>query len=342
MNPDFYIVISNYNSDLAKRQPWYSIKKLIIDLEKLSSNVQIVNNLVNIPSSFSGNVIKVFGVKDLFKSKNKEYTLIYLVSFPLYKFEKFFNVGFKIVSDNWKDLYAIFLVSLTPNFIIKKSLIRANKVLTISDRSHDYLNSIGVKSLKYYPYLFDNWGGIKAQPKITNRITLGYFGPPYSTRCFDKVVDFFSWIHKEKYSFNKKIITRIEKEELLKKEDIYLSKFKEADIEVVSGMLSREKLTKELLSIDVFILPFEIIMSELPIVVLEALELNSRLITTPDCGISHLTNNSKNVLILDKFSSREYENIINFINNSENHNFQNIKNKIININKQTMSKICQK
>ena len=342
MNPNIYIVIRNYNLDLAKRQPWYSIKKLIIDLEKLSYNVHIVNDLENIPSSFSGNVIKVFGVKDLFKSKNKEYTLIYFVSFPLYKLEKFFNVGFKILIENWNDLYAIFLVSLMPDFIIKKSFIKADKVITISDRSDDYLNSIGVKSLKYYPYLFDNWGGITPNSKMTNKITLGYFGPPYSTRCFDKVVDFFCWIQVEKYSFNKKIITRIEKEELLKKENKYLSKFRKADVEVVSGMLSRDKLTKELLSIDVFILPFEIIMSELPIVVLESLELNSKLITTPDSGILHLTNKNKNVLILDKFSRREYKNIINFITSSENYDFENVKNKIININKQTISKICQK
>ena len=342
MKNRIYIVVKNFNSNLAKRQPWYSVKKLLVNLEKLNYTVTIINNFEVIPNDFVGIVIKFYGAKDLLKSSKEKYTLVYLISFPFYSIKDFYNLGFKIFIENWRDLYSIFFVALIPGFIIKNSFLRANKVITISDRSCDYLNSIGVKSLKYYPFLFDNWGGIKPHKRKKNTVTLGYFGPPYSTRCYDKVVDFFAWIEKKDFGYNKKIITRIEKEDLLNKQNSFHVKFQEANIELVSGMLTRDKLAKELSSIDVFILPFEIIMSELPIVVLESLELNAKLVTTSDSGISQLTKNSNGVLILQKFNRNEFQNIIDFINHSENHKFEITKNKIININNQTISKICQK
>ena len=342
MKNKIYIVVKNYNPNLAKRQPWYSVKKLVVNLEKLNYKVIIINNFEVIPKDFVGVVIKFYGVKDLLKSSEEKYTLVYLISFPFYSIKDFYSLGLKIFIENWRDLYSIFFVALIPGFIIKNSFLRANKVITISDRSFDYLNSIGVKSLKYYPFLFDNWGGIKPHKRQKNTVTLGYFGPPYSTRCYDKVVDFFTWIEKKDFGYNKKIITRIEKEDLLNKQKSFHEKFQEANIELVSGMLNRDKLAKELSSIDVFILPFEIIMSELPIVVLAALELNAKLVTTLDSGISQLTKNSNGVLILNKFCRNEFQNIIDFINNSQNHKFEITKNKIININNQTISKICQK
>ena len=229
-------------------------------------------------------------------------------------------------------------MSLIPSYVLKRVLNKADNVLTISDRSYNYLFSLSISSKKYYPYIFGNWGGADLNNKTSNTITLGYFGPPYSTRCFDKVVDFFEWISHNGYKFEKKIITRIEKKNLLKKEGYYRSKFENANVKVVSGFLSRERLTTELLEIDVFILPFDIVMSELPIVVFESLELNRKVISTPDSGVSNLVSNNKNMLILDEFSKKNYNSIVEFINKFEIQDFSLTGNKILQNNKKNIKK----
>ena len=233
-------------------------------------------------------------------------------------------------------------MSFFPNFVLKRVLNKADNIITISDRSYNYLSSLNISSKKYFPFIFGNWGGVNVKNKTSERLTLGYFGPPYSTRCFDKVVDFFEWINLNEFNYNKKIITRIEKNNLIKKEGQYRSKFDNANIKVVSGFLSRERLTTELLEIDVFILPFEIVMSELPIVVLESLELNRKVITTIDSGISNLVSKNKNVLIIDEFSNKNYSTIIEFINKSELQDFSDVRNYILNNNKKTLLSIWQK
>ena len=96
------------------------------------------------------------------------------------------------------------------------------------------------------------------------------------------------------------------------------------------------------MEIDVFILPFEIVMSELPIVVLESLELNRKVITTPDSGVSTLVSNNKNMLILDEFSQKNYNSIIEFINKSEVQDFSEVGNKILQNNKKLLTSIWQK
>jgi len=342
MNNRIYIYIKEYNTDLAKRQPWYTIRKLKSDLEAINHEVEIITNLKDLPESFDGHLIKTFSLKDLITRKPKNLKLTYLVTFPIYGFNKFFKMGFKILRSNWRDLKRILLMSLIPSYVLKRVLNKADNVLTISDRSYNYLCSLGISSKKYYPFIFGNWGGVEVNNKTSKTITLGYFGPPYSTRCFDKVVDFFEWISHNGYKFEKKIITRIEKKNLLKKEGNYRSKFENANIKVVSGFLSRERLTAELLEIDVFILPFEIVMSELPIVVLESLELNRKVISTPDSGVSNLVTNNKNMFILDEFSQKNYNSIIEFINKPEVQDFSEVRNKIIQNNKKTLKSIWQR
>ena len=83
-------------------------------------------------------------------------------------------------------------------------------------------------------------------------------------------------------------------------------------------------------------------MSELPIVVLEALELGISIVTTKDSGIETITKNQKNVLMLNNFSKDNYKEILEFINNHEEDNFETIKETIIRTNTKTLEAICKK
>ena len=52
MNNRIYIYIKEYNTDLAKRQPWYTIRKLKSDLEAINYEVEIITNLKDLPEFF--------------------------------------------------------------------------------------------------------------------------------------------------------------------------------------------------------------------------------------------------------------------------------------------------
>jgi len=340
---NIYIVINEYNKNLAKRQPWYSVKKLIADLKYYNFKVEIVASLDLVPSTFTGNVIKIFGIKDLFFNQNREYKLFYLMTFPIYDISKFLSFSFQTIWENWSNLKRIFIVSLIPRFILKRVLEKSDETIVISDRSEKYLSTM-VTTIKYIPFIFDNWGKIKKEISKTKKIkTIGYFGPPFTTRSFDDVIDFFVWLNHNDYKYNKKIITRIERDELIDIEEQYLSKIKsDKSLKVISGFLDRETLVQELLEIDILILPFKIVMSELPIVVLEALELGIPIITTEDSGIAKITKGQKNILVLKNFKKEKFLEAIKFIENCTNDNFEKVANNIKNINKTTLEIICQK
>ena len=95
-------------------------------------------------------------------------------------------------------------------------------------------------------------------------------------------------------------------------------------------------------------MPFKIVLSELPIVVIEALEFGIDIITTEDSGIKKLvqTNKAENVLFVDNFNSEAYDRTVNFINSKKNKiTFSKILQYIESNNFKAISEledICQK
>jgi len=347
MNNEIYLVIKEYNENLAKRQPWYSIKKLKEDLENKGNKVNVVSSLDEIPTGFKGKIIKTFSLNDIWNKKiNNFNNLYFFITFPMYSFGKFLKMPKRILFENWKDLKRIFIFSLIPKFFVKKILSKAKYNIAISDRSYDYIKSLGIENLLiYYPFQTSNWGEFKNLEIIKNQQTIGYFGPPFTTRYFDEIVNLFLWMRDKKFNFLKKIITRIERDELKNIEEKYLSKLKgDENLKLISGFLTREELYRELKEIDLLILPFRIVMSELPIVVLEALELEIPVITTKDCGIHNLVKDINKIEIMEEFDKKHYDNVISFLNKSSKlcPVFPKILEKINKINHKTLEVICQK
>lgn len=334
-----YIVIKEYDEKLAKRQPWYSIKYMIQELEKNGCSVEVISSVDEVPKSFIGTVVKVFSLKDCFSRRNNGCKLVYLITFPLYRSTKFLKIPIKTIIENWKDLKRIFIVSLFPKNLVKSTLRRADKVVVISDRSENFLRSY-VQTSKIIPFSFNNWGGVKKQKTERKLTTIGYFGPPFTTRNFDNIIDFMVWTNDKSLGYGKKIITRIERNELKHTEKKYLSKIKQdPNLRIVSGFLDRETLASELMEIDVLLLPFKIVMSEFPVVVLEALELGIPVITTEDCGIANIGSEQENLLVLKDFTRKRYPDIIKFIENSHKDDFEGLKLKIKELNNNTISNI---
>lgn len=338
-----FIVTSDYDEDLAKKQPWYSIKKLQNDLVALNFNVVIINSLELVPLNFKGRVIKLFGFKDLLRFGNNNYRLIFLFTSPIITIPKLLSIGFVTIVKNWNYLCRILALSIIPKWFLVRVLERASLVLMVSDTLECYFSNVS-NACKYIPFSPNNWGsdsGANTRERpVDGHSTLGYFGPPYLTRHFDSVVNFFVWLEKNGAGKKTKLITRIDKANLNQVQKKYLSKLNIYNSEIVSGFLSRDELLNELLEIDVMILPFRVVMEELPIVVLESLELGIPVVTTRDSGVHLITQGQKNILILDKFSKYDYSKIIDFTDNHQDDNFNAVLGNITAINKIALGKIC--
>jgi len=348
---DIKILIKNYNTKLAKRQPWYTIKALAGILIEEGFQVDIISDKNDIQPNFKGVLIKVWSFKDIFYWKKKrEYKLVYLLTFPFYKFNKIKSLNLHDFLSNFKGLYKIILVSFIPSSLIKCNLNRANAVISISDNSYNFFGN-SVKYLNFIPFIFDNWGDkiYEEKQKKSKDITIGYFGSPISTRGFSDLLMFYKYFN-EKYTNTKlKLITRIEREKLKNNEQNYLKIINDSNnVSVKSGFLDRAELADELQELDYLVLPFKVVLSELPIVVLEALEFGIPLITTRESGIESLItkNNINEVLFVENLGKSNYEEVIKFIMSNKNKvEFNIVKDSIININRELISelkKICQK
>ncbi|OLQ76111.1 hypothetical protein BIT28_19040 [Photobacterium proteolyticum] len=278
-----YIVIAAYNSELAKRQPWYSVSYFIEKLRK-DYDCIIVGSVKDIPKTFTGEVIKVFSLKDIitFDSfRSRKYKLTYFCSLPIYNFSSFFCLGLNNLLRNIQDLYRLIIISLIPKSLICNVFSNADSVIFISDETYNLFSTLNNK-LHLIPFKKDNWGG--GNNIEIKRDKVAYLGPPFETRGFDIALNLFNKIE----GYECKVITRIERDSLKKRLINYSNN--SSNVKFILGMLSREELLKELSDVKILVLPFRVVMSELPIVVLEAAELGIQIITTKECGVSSIKN----------------------------------------------------
>ena len=285
-NKKFYIIVSDYSMENSKRQPWYSVKHLKEVILK-GQDVNIVASFDAIVDEPNNIIIKFWSMKDLFFKPKTKCEIIYLMSFPIYSFTKLLRRPVK-VWQNRKDLWKIFIVSFVPKFWLVRQLEKAEKVIFISDRSFEYLGKDLTNSIIYYPYFKGNWGNLASPPtnKVNENLNVGYFGPPFSSRGIDDVISLINKVNHTPSKLNFKLIIRTERKELeLKLEHYKHTILHTENVEIVDGFLTRDNLYDELQKLDIIILPFSFVFSELPIVVLEAIELNKLVLTTEDSGL---------------------------------------------------------
>ena len=305
MNKKYYIVVSGYSLENAKRQPWYTVRHLK-DVVLEGCHVEVVSSFSDVTDSADAVVIKFWSIKDLFFSPINEGKIIYLMSFPLYECKDLFARPLKLWQ-NLKNIWKILLVSMIPKIILLNNLKKADNVIFISDRSYDLIGHKLQDPIMYYPYFKENWGQVSElkEPNLkpsdlSKGISIGYFGPPFTSRGFDDVIRLINNLNNSEQNVHFKLIVRTERFELKKKLDFYRKKIKNIkNVEIISGFLTRELLYQELQEVDVIVLPFSFVFSELPIVVLEAIELNKLVFTTVHSGLNTIVKDAPCCDIVD-------------------------------------------
>jgi len=341
----YFIVVSNYSLENSKRQPWYTVKHLK-DVVLKEYDVQVVSSFAEVDDAINISVIKFWSMKDLlFKPKLKG-KLIYLMSFPIYNPINLLKRPIKLW-ENRKDLWKIFLVSFVPKAWLLKKLEVAEKVVFISDRSFEVIGKKLLNSVIYYPYFKGNWGVSKVneQVELKGNINVGYFGPPFSSRGIDDVIKLINKVNSENSKVNFKLVIRTERKELEEKLELYKRKiFITRNVTVVAGLLSRDKLYNELQELDVIVLPFSFVFSELPIVVLEAIELNKLVLTTKEAGLHNIVEGLPCCELIDINSINSESDFMEIIKNKYDQNTQSNESlfeKIDQTNKKLKAELCQ-
>jgi phosphatidylinositol alpha-1,6-mannosyltransferase len=117
-----------------------------------------------------------------------------------------------------------------------------------------------------------------------------YFGPPINIRGIDTLIDAMPQVILEAGGARLEILSRIEHPGLLHHEMRMKERIRKRGlthrVEVISGILSPQEINRRISAVNVICLPFKGVISDMPIVVLEAMATGIPLVTTQVAGVS--------------------------------------------------------
>ena len=335
-----YIYISGYTESSRKRQPWYTVRFLSDSLSKKNQNVIIIDKLhVDLDQS-ENTIIICTSFKNLFhRLKFKNAKIIYLSTFPIFPKKFLKNIRFVTLFNHFTEFWKILVATLLPLYFLKRAY-GSSTVITYTDYSENILQSVGIATLRLVPFIDDIFENKTVEQSQEKKLNIGYLGPPYLSRCPDILLNAAVELQEksDKLSFHFILRTENEKCKSLAKKFIEKSHLK--NVTVIEGVLDRTTLTKYFEKIDVFFLPFELVMSELPIVVLEALRQNKIVLTSSVSGVSDLFNGSAGYRRIGLKLINVMEELEN-IDGISSVNTQNIFKNINYINEETIDRIIR-
>ena len=193
------------------------------------------------------------------------------------------------------------LLAMIPLFTkIIKSLNHENiaGIIVPNKTIHESLINLGVfkNKIKIAPFCFEPDNDLKnfhPVEKPNSDFTLCYFGPVYSIRGVDFLLDVIQLLKKNNLKLKLKFLLRTT--EIKKDRELLFQKCKKRKIldflEIKSGILDRTSLFSEISNSDVVIIPTKFVWNEPPLAILEAMYLKKLLITSNACGLPELVNN---------------------------------------------------
>ena len=322
------ILIKGYNNESCKRQPWYTVRVLKNVLEAIPDNkVVITDKTIGEEADISIRCTSLF-VRHPRKRRSFEYSL---EVFPNLSRQELFHLSRAAIFQNWSPLYKLVI-----SYFIPRSKKRDRRIY-ISSRT-----GLSREDLFFPPVDLSEFSDKKYVDKsCANRTKIiGYLGPPYESRHYTDVLEFLSKFLRKNTEWKGKVLTRIERPSLKALHLIACDKVSPpSSLEFISGMLDRERFLEELSSIDVLVLPFNYVMSEMPIVVYEALLSGKPVIITKNVLPNLDSLGSKRIFVVDNFKTMEYNAAEKFIHAAQKYNPQDIYNEVVHQRQIFVSKI---
>jgi phosphatidyl-myo-inositol dimannoside synthase len=230
--------------------------------------------------------------------------IIGILTSPINSLNDLAKIGYYEIINHFNYVLIHLLGALIPSYLICKFCDKLECIVVLSEDNKKKLKRIGIKTeIALIPPGIDNffleWPDQDQVMKLKKRLNPGnlpvimYFTSPLTLRGTDTLIKAFAEVRK---SIPSKLIflSRMEQSELSKEErvlkEIAINEGILGSIEFVSELLSAKEI-KEYLSIaDIISLPFKIIISDVPLSILEAMALGKAVIATNIGCIPELIN----------------------------------------------------
>lgn len=266
--------------------------------------------------------------------------LIGIYTSPQYSFKELIrNIGIKDSLKYYKYTSIHYLNALIPNYFVKKWESKFEKIIFLSN---DTLSKIVKRGLSREKAIFLPPGideefliptGKEEIQKIKQKINkenipvIMYFTSPLTLRGTDTLIKAFCKVRK-KFSSKLIFLSRIDNSELLKEEEI-LTRIAEKEgiidsIEIISKNLSQKQLRIYLSISKIICLPFKIVISDIPVSLLESMALGKTIVST-NVGCIPLILNGNGIIVKPNDSDDLADKLIKLLKND--HLLNEMENK---------------
>jgi glycosyltransferase involved in cell wall biosynthesis len=297
-NKVFVITDTYENNSLAKDFEILSVSNTLYQKRKFSREVE------NIVSDIQPNIILYMsGFTDVFRPflfKSFKYPVIPIIGSPIYRLRDLAHLSFREWLKHFRYIRYGLLSALIPLNFLKLTFFKKKVValVTLSPENFEIFSKIFGKKLDVLlipPPIHSDFLKVSVpnNKKISDKIL--YFGPPLSFRGFDTLLQAVH-ILKSKYPHKNLeliLLSRVDKAHLAEEEKEMLNMIEKLNLEeitkIYSGLLTRKEIINHLLNANIVVLPFKYVMSEVPLVNIEAAALGRPVISTKLPSINQYT-----------------------------------------------------
>ncbi|MEM3386086.1 MAG: glycosyltransferase [Nitrososphaerales archaeon] len=248
--------------------------------------------------------IVVLGVASLLKPKLKlGLPAICVLTSPIYDLKDVFKPGLIEMIRHFRYLFIHFIGAIIPPSLIRRRLNSFDHIVVLSEANKRKLVDYGVHSarIKVIPQGISESDLQLPEDNEVNKIrkdispedasVILYFGPPLTLRGTDILIKAF--VDVSKNFFSKLILLARVEDKASAKEIAYLkniiSKTEANDrVRIITHFLASNEIRKYVRAADVVCLPFKLVISDVPITILEAMLLGKPIISTDLNGIPEL------------------------------------------------------
>ncbi|MDY6965776.1 MAG: glycosyltransferase family 4 protein [Halobacteriota archaeon] len=233
-----------------------------------------------------------------------DFPMIGILTSPIYSLRDLKRLGLREIVCNFNYIFIHLIGAITPRSLIRKRINSLNYMVVLSEANRSKLKCFGVDPKKIVlipPGIgeFDlispdekNVENLRREINPENGLTIIYFGPSLTLRGTDTLIEAFVRVKNAIPSCKLLILSRLAQNELLDQEDhikaISEKKGVSDSVNIVSGVLKPEAVKEYISAADLVTLPFKIVISDVPMSILEAMALGKPVISTNIDGISEL------------------------------------------------------
>lgn len=220
--------------------------------------------------------------------------IIGILTSPIHSLKEVLNIGIQEILRNHKNTFIHLIGALIPHYFVRKNSKHFDHIVVLSNSNKIRLKQMGVsvKISKIYPGVDETFFTHPDEEKVKiikqkidpkDQPLIMYYTSPLTLRGTDTLVKAFSKVRSVIKS--KLIILSRREHEYLSKEEVLLEKIalKEGvldSMDIVAKYLNPEEVKEYISAADIICLPFKLIMSEIPISILESMALGKVVVST--------------------------------------------------------------